>query len=259
MTGSPGPGSERQTVVLADARFATFPIVSALSSLAHHRAPPRFLLGDSTRQISGSATWLAQLPTGAIVGINDYRLIGETAELADFHRRRGYLHGRWVHGLVRVGQQTIAVGNDDGDSHYAVIEQVDTPLQQQTALGCRGVFTMPTVVGGSGPRGHVDGTLDMIWQDGTLRLIGSLQIEANGERATLPIRNFQPDIGVNCRGGSPFGSSTYDLTPVVTETGMLRCAILYRLRFGSGALYQGVAMFEAHTRFGTQNMYTKND
>jgi len=259
LTGSQEPGSEHLTVVLADARFATFSRLSTPSSLARHRASPRFLLGDSTRQISGSAAWLAQLPSGAIVGINDYRLTGETAELADVHRQRGYLHGRWMRGLMRIGRCTTALGGDAGACHYAIVEQADTPLQQQTALGCRGVFTTPTVVGGSGPAGRVDGTLDMIWQDGTLRLIGNLVIQANGECANLPIRNYQPDIGTTCRGGSPFGSSTYDLTPVVTENGALRCVILYRLRFGSGALYQGVAMFEAHAHFGTQNMYTKND
>ncbi|WP_124380622.1 hypothetical protein [Ralstonia sp. SET104] len=255
-------GHEHQTAVLADARFTAFPIVSTPPSLGRHRAPPRFLLGDSTRQISGSATWLAQLPSGAIVGINDYRLIGETAELADFHRRQGYLHGRWAHGLVSLGggsAATLAVGGEAGDSHYAVIEQAETPLQQQTALGCHGVFTTPTMVGASGPAGRVNGTLDMVWHDGTLRLIGNLEIEANGERASLPVRNYQPDIGTTCRGGSPFGNSNYDLTPAVTENGMLRCVILYRRRFDSGALYQGVAMFEAHTHFRTQNMYTKND
>jgi len=241
--------------LLADARFASFP---TRSPSIRHRAPPRFLLGDSARQISGSAAWLAQLPSGAIVGINDYRLTGDTAWLADLHHQRGYLHGRWTQGQARIGSRTQAVGGGAGDFHYAVIEQADAPLRQQTALGCRGVFTTPTMVGGSGPAGRVDGTLDMVWQDGTLRLIGNLEIQANGERASLPIRNFQPDIGTTCRGGSPFGS-TYDLTPVVTEGGMLRCVILYRVRFGSGTRYQGLAMFEAHTHSGTQNMYTKND
>jgi hypothetical protein len=255
-------GCEHQTVVLEEARFTAFPIVSTPPLLARHRAPPRFLLGGPTRQISGSATWLAHVPSGAIVGINDYRLIGETAELADFHCRQGYLHGRWVRGLASLGggsAATLAVGGAAGDSHYAVIQQAETPLQQQTALGCHGVFTTPTMVGGSGPAGRVNGTLDMVWHDGTLRLIGNLEIEANGERASLPVRNYQPDIGTTCRGGSPFGSSNYDLTPAVTENGMLRCVILYRRRFDSGALYQGVAMFEAHTHSGTQNMYTKND
>jgi len=216
------------------------------------------MLGNGARQVSGSASWLAQLPSGAIVGINDYRLIGETAELADLHHHCGYMHGRWTRGRVRIGAKTANVGGDAGDFHYVVIDQADLAVRQQTVLGCRGVFTTPTVVGGSGPAGRVEGTLDMIWQNGTLRLIGNLEIDANGARASLPIRQFQPDIGVTCHGGSVFGSSTYDLTPVVAETGMLRCVILYRLRFDSGVFYQGVAMFEAHTRFGTQNMYTKN-
>lgn len=242
--------------MLADARFTTF---SPRAPSTHHRAPPRFLLGQSARQISGSAAWLAQLPSGAIVGINDIRLTGDTAGLADHHHHSGYMHGRWTRGLARIGAQTLAIGGEAGDIHYAVIEQADARLQQQTALGCRGVFTTPTRVGGSGPTGRVDGTLDMVWQDGTLRLIGNLEIQANDEHANLPIRNFQPDIGATCCGGSPFGSCTYDLTPVVTEHGMLRCVILYRVRFASGARYQGLAMFEAHTHFGTQNMYTKND
>jgi len=109
------------------------------------------------------------------------------------------------------------------------------------------------------PVGCVSGTLDMVWQGGTLRLIGSLEVQASGLRATLLIRHYQPDIGTTCHGGSPFGRGTYDLTPVVADNGMLRCAILYRQRFDSGVTYQGVAMFEAHSHFGTQNMYTKND
>jgi len=216
------------------------------------------MLGNGARQISGSAAWLAQLPSGAIVGINDYRLIGDTAELADLHHHRGYMHGRWTRGTVRFGAQTLAVGGNAGDYHYAVIDQADLTLRQQTVLGCRGVFTMPTVVGGCGPVGRVSGTLDMIWKDGTLRLIGNLEVLANGNRVNLPIRHYQPDMGATNHGGSPFGSTTYHLTPVVAENGMLRCVVLYRVRLDSGVTYQGVAMFEAHPHFGTQNMYTKD-
>ncbi|CAJ0815752.1 hypothetical protein [Ralstonia flaminis] len=216
------------------------------------------MLGNGARQVSGSAAWLAQTPSGAIVGINGYRLMGDTAELADLYAHRGYTHGRWTRGKVRVGALTKDVGGDAGDYHYAVIDQADLTLRQQTVRGCRGVFTTPTVVGGSGPVGCVSGTLDMVWQDGTLRLLGSLEVQADGQRATLLIRHYQPDIGTTCHGGSPFGSGTYDLTPVVAENGMLRCVILYRQRFDSGVTYQGVAMFEAHTHFRTQNMYTKD-
>ncbi|WP_157003144.1 hypothetical protein [Ralstonia sp. A12] len=240
---------------MADARFATFLIET---SPVYRNAPPRFMLGNGARQVSGSAVWLAQLPSGAIVGINDYRLIGDTAELADLYHHRGYMHGRWARGMARIGSQTKQVGDDAGDYHYAVIDQADLTLRQQTVLGCRGVFTVPTVVAGRGPVGCVRGTLDMIWKDGTLRLIGSLEVLANGSRVNLPIRHYQPDIGTTNHGGSPFGGSTYDLTPVVAENGMLRCVILYRVRLDPGVIYQGVAMFEAHTHFRTQNMYTKD-
>ncbi len=216
------------------------------------------MLGSPARQISGRAVWLAQLPSGAIVGINDHRLIGETAELADLHRRRGYMHGRWMRGVVRIGSQARQVGGGAGDCHYAVVEQAGVPLQRQTARGCRGVFTPPTVVGGCGPAGQVDGMLDMIWLDRVLHLEGGLAVQANGARASLPIRQYQPEIGKTCHGGSPLGGNIYDLMPVVAENGMLRCVILYRVRLDSGVPYQGVAMFEAHMRFGTQNMYTKN-
>ena len=216
------------------------------------------MLGNGARQVSGSAARLAQLPSGAIVGINDYQLIGDTAELADLHHHRGYMHGRWTRGTVRMGAQTLAVGGGAGDYHYAVIDQADLTLRQQTMLGCRGLFTTPTVVGGCGPVGSVSGTLDMVWQDGTLRLIGRLEVQANGQCATLLIRHYHPDIGATCHGGSPFGRSTYDLTPVVADNGMLRCVILYRQRFDSGVTYQGVAMFEAHSHLRTQNMYTKD-
>lgn len=242
--------------MLADARFATF---SPHSTSTHHRAQPRFLLGDSARQISGSAAWLAQLPSGAIVGINDYRLTGDTAGLADLHHQRGYLHGRWTHGQARIGTRTQAVGGHAGDFHYAVVEHSGVPMHQQTVRGSAGVFTTPTVLGGGGPAGSASGALDMVWLNGALHIEGQLVIHADGGGVGLPIRQYQPTLGTACQGGSLFGGSTYRLIPAVTESGILRCVILYCVRFDCGALYQGVGMFEAHTHSGTQNMYTKND
>ncbi len=216
------------------------------------------MLGSPARQVSGAAAWLAQLPSGAIVGINDYRLIGETAELADLHQQRGYLHGRWTCGQAHLGVRTGPVGGDAGDCHYAVIEQSDTPLRRQSVRGCRGVFTTPTVLSGNGLAGLADGALDMVWQRGALRLEGFVEVRANGQRGRLPIRHHQPAIGATLHGGSLFGGSAYTLIPVVAENGMLRCVILYRMLFESGAAYQGIAMFAGHMRFGTQNMYTKD-
>ncbi|MCO5399424.1 hypothetical protein [Ralstonia soli] len=249
-----------QTVLLADARIATFPPRSTSSpSSIRHRASPRFLLGESARQISGSAAWLAQLPSGAVVGINDYRLAGDTAGLADLHLQRGYLHGRWTHGQVRIGVRPAAVGGHAGDFHYAVVEHWNVPVHQQTVRGSEGVFTTPTVMGGAGLSATVVGKLDMVWCNGVLCIAGKLDLCVGGAAASLLIRQCQPTLGVACQGGSLFGGSTYRLIPAVTESGMLRCVILYCVRFDSGALYQGVGMFEAHTHFGTQNMYTKND
>ncbi len=206
------------------------------------------MLGGPARQTSGSVARLAQLPSGAITGINDYQLIGETAELADVLHLSGYMHGRWTHGQARLGRHVRQIGGDAGECHYAVVEHSTALLRRHTALGCPGIFTSPTVAGSSGSIGQAQGTLDMVWQNGVLRLIGSVEVRANGAQAVLPIRHYQPAIGTACQGGSPFGGNTYTITPVVAETGMLRCVILYKLRLDLGVFYQGVGMFEAHTR-----------
>lgn len=192
------------------------------------------------------------------MGINDYRLTGDTAELADLHQQHGYLHGRWTGGVARIGAHATPIGGNAGDCHYAIVEPANVPLRRQTVRGCRGLFTTPTLVGGHGPVGQVDGVLDILWRNGVLCLEGHLNIRVDTTLASLPIRQYQAVIGAACQGGSLFGGSGYTLTPVVTETGSLRCVILYRLRFDAGCVYQGVAMFEAHTRFRTQNMYTKD-
>ena len=206
------------------------------------------MLGGPARQTGGSVARLAQLPSGAIVSINDYQLVGETAELADVFHLGGYMHGRWTHGQARLGRYIRHIGGDAGECHYAVVEHSAALLRRHTALGCQGIFTSPTVAGGRGPIGQAHGSLDMVWQDGTLRLVGSVEVRVNGAQAALPIRHYQPAIGVASQGGSPFGGNTYTLTPVVAETGMLRCVILYKLRLDLGVFYQGVGMFEAHTR-----------
>lgn len=206
------------------------------------------MLGGPARQTSGSVARLAQLPSGAIVGINDYQLIGAAAELADVLHLRGYMHGRWTHGQARLGGHVRHIAGDAGECHYAVVEQSTALLRRHTALGCLGTFTSPTVAAGSGPVGQAQGTLDMVWQNGVLRLIGSVEVRANGAQATLLIRHYQPGLGAACQGGSPFGGNTYTLTPVVAESGLLRCVILYKVRLDSGVFYQGVGMFEAHAR-----------
>lgn len=130
------------------------------------------------------------MPSGAIVGINGYRLTGDTARLADLHHQRGYFHGRWTHGQARIGKRTESVGGHAGDFHYAVIEHNDVPVRQQTVRGSEGIFTAPTTMGGAGPAGRVAGMLGVIWLHGALHIEGQLGIHVDGTSIGLPIRQY---------------------------------------------------------------------
>jgi hypothetical protein len=203
------------------------------------------MLGSQTRQISGTVSWLAQVPGGGITGINDYRLIGDTASLADLHLRPGYAHGRWVHGIARFGTQVHALSAVGGGCHYAVVQSADVPPSTRSLFDCGGVFTTPTSINGAHPPGSATGALNMVWRAGRLELHGHLEVRVEGDAARLAIIQYGVLPGAICRGGSPIGGSHYELVLALDGRGMLRCVVLYRAQFARGALYQGVAVFDA--------------